>query len=340
MQNLTLEAAPMEGITNYIYRNLHHRYFGGVDRYFSPFIGIYSDNNVKKRDMRDVAPENNSEIKLVPQVLTNHAENFIWIFKKLRALGYEEINLNLGCPSGTVTAKGRGAGFLRTPEKLEEFFDQIFDALGDDAKLISIKTRIGYSDASEMEKLSEIYNKYPFKQLIIHPRVREDFYKGSPNLDAFEKAMDTATAPVIYNGNIFSSNDFNQINGRFGEKNLAGVMLGRGLIADPSLARQIKGGKPMDVDELKSFMTELEAEYLKHFSSEHDALVKIKEIWTYLSWHFEDSDSYMKKLLKSRTMTEYRVQRNLILKEFPTDFHPYSGRLPDGCSRSLMELLQ
>ena len=192
-----------------------------------------------------------------------------------------------------------------------------------------------------MESLSEIYNKYPPKQPIIHPRVREAFYNGSPNLDAFEKALDTATAPVIYNGNIFSLNDFNQINGRFGEKNLAGVMLGRGLIADPSLARQIKGGKPLDIDELKSFLTELEAEYLKHFSSEHDALVKIKEIWTYLAWHFEGADGYMKKrLLKSKTTNEYRVQRNLILKEFPTDFHPYSGHLLDDCSRSLMELLQ
>ncbi|MGN0241032.1 MAG: tRNA dihydrouridine synthase [Candidatus Weimeria sp.] len=319
MTNLTIEAAPMEGITNYIYRNLHNKYFGGADCYFSPFIGIYSDNNVKKRDMRDVAPENNSGIKLVPQVLTNHVDNFIWIFRKLRGLGYEEVNLNLGCPSGTVTAKGRGAGFLLFPEKMNDFFDQVFDALGDDAKLISIKTRIGYSDPGEMERLSDIYNKYPFRQLIIHPRVREDFYNGTPNLDAFEKALYAAASPVIYNGNIFSSNDFNKINGRFSKKNLAGVMLGRGLIADPSLARQIKGGKPVDVDELKGFITELEAGYLSHFSSEHDSLVKIKEIWTYLAWHFEDSDSYMKKLLKAKTMAEYRVQRNLIFNNCRLD---------------------
>ena len=299
----------MEGVTGYVYRNAYAKYYGGIERYFTPFV---ANKKLGHREKNDVCPEHNAGMAVVPQILTNRAEDFLAIAEILREYGYDTVNLNLGCPSGTVTAKGRGAGFLLFPEKLNDFFDQVFDALGDDAKLISIKTRIGYSDASEMEKLSEIYNKYPFKQLIIHPRVREDFYNGSPNLYAFEKALDTATAPVIYNGNIFSSNDFNQINGRFGEKNLAGVMLGRGLIADPSLARQIKGGKPMDVDELKSFMTELEAEYLKHFSSEHDALVKIKEIWTYLAWHFEGADSYMKKLLKAKTMIEYRVQRNLI----------------------------
>jgi len=313
MKNITLEAAPMEGITNYIFRNLHHKYFGGADCYFSPFIGIYSNNNVKRRDLCDIYPENNSGIRLVPQVLTNRAENFIWIFKKLREFGYEEINLNLGCPSGTVTAKGRGAGFLIYPDKLEEFFDQVFDALGDEAKLISVKTRIGFSNPSEMERLTEIYNKFPFKELIIHPRVREEYYNGSPHLDTFEKALNASTVPVCYNGNIFNLNDYNQIT--IGFHNLSGVMIGRGLLADPSLARQIKGGKAMTIDELRTFINELEAAYTEHLKSERNVLFKMKELWTYLARNFSGGDRYIKKLLKAKTLTEYRVQKNLILND-------------------------
>ena len=195
--------APMEGITSYIFRNAFNEIYGHIDKFFAPFISPSEKCPMTPRERKDITPENNKGVNLVPQILTCRSDCFIEAAKELQAMGYKEVNLNLGCPSGTVTAKGRGAGFLLFPEKLNDFFDQVFDALGDDAKLISIKTRIGYSDASEMEKLSEIYNKYPFKQLIIHPRVREDFYNGIPNLDAFEKAMDTATAPVIYNGNIF-----------------------------------------------------------------------------------------------------------------------------------------
>lgn len=316
LKNLIIEAAPMEGITNFIYRNIHHKYFGGPDCYFSPFIGVYSEKNVKKRDLRDVAAENNRELQLVPQVLANKAENFIWIFKKLRGLGYQEINLNLGCPSGTVTAKGRGAGFLLYPDELEEFFDQVFDTLGDEARLISVKTRIGYYNASEMERLAGIYSQFPFKQLIIHPRVRQDFYNGSPDIDAFAKALNTVSCPVCYNGNIFSVHDYEQLVSRFDGTSLSGVMLGRGLIADPSLARQIKGGKPMDVEELKGFVAELESAYTQYFGSEHNALIKVKELWTYFAWHFPGSDTCLKKLLKAKTMSEYRVQRNLIYNNY------------------------
>lgn len=334
--------APMEGITTYLYRQLHNEYFGGVDKYFTPFISVFPDHYIKKRDEREIDPANNEGMKVVPQVLANSSKELVWIFKKLIAMGYDEVNLNLGCPSGTVTAKGRGSGFLKDPQMLDLFFAEVFDKLGDDARMLSVKTRIGYLDASEMEHLSEIYAKYPIKELTIHPRIRKQFYKGLPDMEVFEKALVASSCPVCYNGNVFSLSDYNDIYQKYGYntttnsidnyteeygsiigiyyKNVSGsknnkissVMLGRGIVADPSLGRQIKGGEKMTKAEFKEFRRALENMYKEHLKDNHNVHNKMKEMWFYMSQSFEGADKYIKNILKSKSFSEYQAAVNTL----------------------------
>ena len=194
-------AAPMEGITGYVYRNAHHRVFGGVDRYFTPFLSPGKKRGLRSRELNDVLPEHNEGVPVVPQILTNDWEDFLHTAEILREFGYEEVNLNLGCPSGTVAAKKRGAGFLGYPEELDLFLGRIFD--GTDMG-ISVKTRIGVERPEEFERLLAIYRKYPLRELIVHPRVLRDGYGNTPNLPAFLQALEDSPFPVCYNGDLFS----------------------------------------------------------------------------------------------------------------------------------------
>ena len=164
--------APMEGITGYIYRNAHHRFFPGTDKYFTPFLSPNQNRALNPKEVRDVLPENNEGIYIVPQILTNQADFFLRAAKELKeCYGYEEVNLNLGCPSGTVVSKGKGAGFLADPGGLDAFFDQVYAKA--DVK-VSVKTRIGLSSPEEFYGILDIFNRYPLHELIIHPRVRSE----------------------------------------------------------------------------------------------------------------------------------------------------------------------
>ncbi len=178
--------APMEGITGYIYRNSYEKFFNNIDKYFTPFIVPNKSTSLKTKELRDILPENNKGMNIVPQLLTNDSEAFIITARKLQQLGYNEINLNLGCPAGTVVSKNRGSGFLAKREELDIFLDEIFKI--DDMK-ISIKTRIGKDSPEEFYELIKIYNKYPMEELIIHPRTQKDFYGNKPDLDVFKDAL-------------------------------------------------------------------------------------------------------------------------------------------------------
>lgn len=184
---LHLYFAPLEGITTYPYRNLHHKYFGGVDKYFTPFLAPGPEQGMSVKEMRDVLPENNAGVPVVPQILTNRAGDFLLASKKLAEMGYREINLNLGCPSGTVTAKKKGSGFLLYPDDLDRFFDEVFaDASVRNGEFqISVKTRIGKNEVEEWPEIMEVYNRYPISELTVHPRIQKEFYKGVPHLDVF-----------------------------------------------------------------------------------------------------------------------------------------------------------
>ncbi|MDY3361757.1 MAG: tRNA-dihydrouridine synthase family protein, partial [Clostridium celatum] len=199
--------APMEGITGHIYRNAYEKYFHNIDKYFTPFIVPNQSLSLKTKELRDLQPENNEGLNIVPQILTNDSEGFIITAKKLKELGYDEINLNLGCPAGTVVSKGRGSGFLAKREELDIFLDEIFKIK--DMK-ISIKTRIGKDSPEEFYKLIDIYNKYPLEELIIHPRTRQDFYGNTPNLEVFKDALSLSKHSICYNGDIFTKEDYNR----------------------------------------------------------------------------------------------------------------------------------
>ena len=178
--------APLEGITNNIYRESQHTYFGGIDKYFTPFIAPNEQGILNTKVTRDILPENNKGMNLVPQILTNSADGFIVMCKTLEQYGYTEFNLNLGCPSGTVVSKGRGSGFLAYPDELDKFLDEIYKSDYN----ISIKTRIGKESPEEFYRLLEIYNQYPLTELIIHPRTRKDMYKNTPNWDMYKYAIE------------------------------------------------------------------------------------------------------------------------------------------------------
>lgn len=315
-----ISLAPMEGITTYVYRNALNRHFGGVDKYYTPFL---TASNIKGREKRDVDPANNDVNILIPQVLVNDAELFLTIAKQLQALGYNEVNLNLGCPSGTVTAKGRGAGFLDKTDELDRFLEQIFDKSPID---ISIKTRIGMEFISEWEDIAEIYVKYPAKEIIIHPRVGKELYKGHAHTDIYAD-MVKRLAPKMpntiftYNGDITSPEVLDNISKTISstegfngsdasDKNirLSNIMIGRGVIANPALCYEIRNGQKIDSFKKRflAFHEELIENYLIEMSYEDQVVKKMKELWVYLAKGLDLPSKVIKELLKATSLSSYK----------------------------------
>ena len=293
--------APMEGITGFVYRNAYEKFFGDIDKYFTPFIVPTSSNSFKTKELRDILPENNEGLNIVPQILTNDSEGFINTARKLQALGYEEINLNLGCPSGTVVSKGRGSGFLAKVDELDKFLEEIYKI--DDMK-ISIKTRLGKEKAEEFYKIIEIYNKYPVEELIIHPRTREDFYGNKPNLEIFKDALSISKHSICYNGDIFTLKAYKNFTDNF--KDVDKIMIGRGLLSNPGLIKEIKYGEYLDKETLKSFQEEIFNNYKIVFNEDKNAIYKMKELWGYMIHIFDDNKKYLKKIKKSQTSNDLR----------------------------------
>ena len=293
--------APMEGITGYIYRNTYEKFFGNIDKYFTPFIVTNKSRSLKTKELRDALPENNKGMNIVPQILTNDSEGFITLSSKLQQLGYNEVNLNLGCPAGTVVSKNRGSGFLALREELDRFLDEIFKI--DDMK-ISIKTRIGKDSPEEFYELIKIYNKYPMEELIIHPRTQKDFYGNKPNLEVFKDALALSTNPVCYNGDIFTAHDNNKFIKAFPE--VKTVMLGRGILANPGLMNEIKNNTNIDKVVLKDFHDEILNKYIEIFNEDRNAIFKMKELWGYMIYIFSDNKKYAKKIKKSQKLSDYK----------------------------------
>lgn len=316
--------APLEGITGYIYRKAYHTYFRPADKYFTPFIVPNQKGVFRSGDLNDILPEHNKGMYLVPQILTNRSEDFIRTAKQIAEYGYDEINLNLGCPSPKVVAKGRGSGFLFETDRLDRFLEEIFEGL--DLK-ISIKTRTGKYDYEEFEELLRIYNRYPLEELIIHPRVQQDFYKNKPNWDVFEDAVAKSESPLCYNGDIYTKADYEEWKERFPE--VDAVMLGRGVLRNPMLIEQLAEAdeskkSATEADESKKrtteaggtkngaekervrlFVDKLLADYTEVSGGERNVLFKMKELWFYLGEAFTDSSRYMNQIKKAQNMSAY-----------------------------------
>ena len=306
--------APMEGLTGYVYRNAYHKFFRPMDRYFMPFI---ANKKISNGEIRDLLPEHNEGMHVVPQILTNRSEDFLVVAKEIAQYGYDTVNLNAGCPSATVVAKGRGAGLLAEPEVLDRFLYEIFEGY---AGKISIKTRIGMEDENEWQDILAVYEKYPLEELIIHPRVRKDFYKGNPRLDAFSYAMEESGHRLCYNGDICSAEDLQDRKERFPD--LDRVMLGRGLLCNPFLIEMSKTADDAahdhmqeKKDRLYAFHQEILEGYIQIMSGDRNVLFRMKELWFYLGDCFTNADKYLKKIKKSERLVAYQAAVDALFHE-------------------------
>lgn len=295
----------MEGVTDYTYRRVHSRHFPGLSEYYSPFIAANETRSMKTREKEDVAPEHNSGVVLVPQVLTNRPEVFLWALRELSARGYGKVNLNLGCPSATVVTHGKGAGFLRDTARLGAFFEKVFeDTAALDAE-ISVKTRIGVEDPEEAGRLLALFRRFPIAELIVHPRLRTDFYKGEVRLSAYRLFYEGYGGKLVYNGDIRCGADLMALGALF--PGTDAVMIGRGLVANPALVRELLGGPPLTKEELRRFHDELLAERLEALRDFGHAAGKMKELWFYMGELFPDAGRELKKVKKARSLEEYRA---------------------------------
>ena len=263
--------APMESITIYLYRNIYEQLFGEIDKYYTPFIMPNGKRTFKTREFQDVLPEHNEGLNIVPQILTKNAQDFIRTAKELKELGYNEVNLNLGCPSRTVVAKQKGSGFLQEPEEFEEILS--------------------------------IYNRHPVYELTIHPRLQQEFYKGKPHLDIFEYATKHSGNPLCYNGDIVTKQDYDHITDRF--KDINAVMIGRGLLRNPALVREIKYGQKLTKRELLKMHDTLYVAYQEYLSGDKNVLYKMKEFWNNAAVMFTNHEKYAKKIRKVQNLKNY-----------------------------------
>ena len=298
--------APMEGITDSIYRRLHHTHFGGVDRYYMPFLSPTQHRALTAREARELPKADSVAFTAVPQILTKHSEDFLWAATVCRDLGYDEVNLNLGCPSGTVVAKGKGSGMLRDPDALDAFLEAIYK----DAPLpISVKTRIGIESVREFPKILEIYNRYPIHELTVHPRVRKVFYKGGVEMEAFRYASENSKNKLCFNGNLNSLQDISAFSAEFPQ--IDSVMLGRGLIGDPGMLVGTTAAK------LEAFHNDLLEAYMVCFGSARNAMFRMKENWGFLLHRFEGSEKLGKRLRKTTDVTEFKSITSEIFHTLP-----------------------
>ena len=313
MNDMKIYFAPLEGVTGYIFRNAFSGIYGHVDKYFAPFISPCEKYAMTPRERKDIDPENNIGINLVPQILTCRSDCFIDAAKELHAMGYKEINLNLGCPSGTVCAKGKGAGFLPETSALKAFLDDIYSYAATADIKISVKTRLGFYNPDEFYDLLEIFNCYPLSELIVHPRIRSDYYKGDIRKEYFAYALGHSRNPLVYNGNIYSVKDYEALSDSFGTI-LDPVMLGRGLISDPSLADKLKGfTAETDFAKFKRLHDAIYHGYQKIMSPDINVLFKMRELWTYWQMLFDGKERDIKHLMKARKYAEYEDIVNKIL---------------------------
>ena len=288
--------APMEGLTDSIYRRLHHKYFPGVDRYFMPFLSPTIHRQLTHKEDRELPPADSVGFVAVPQVLTKVSEDFLWAAQVCCDRGYDEVNLNIGCPSGTVVSKGKGSGMLRDVAVLDRFLEEIFAA---SPLPISVKTRLGLEKSEEFPAILEVLNRYPIKELTIHPRVRKQFYTGGVDMKMFDYAVKNSVNPLCYNGDILSLEQAQKLQEQY--PGLQSIMIGRGLIADPGM---LSGGT--DKAALEGFMNELMAVYEVEFGGSRNAIFRLKENWGFLHDRFEGSEKLWKRLRKTTDAAEFK----------------------------------
>lgn len=290
--------APMEGLTDSVYRRLHQKYFPGIDRYYMPFLSPTIHRTLTRKEDRELPMADSVPFTAIPQILTKVPEDFLWAAEKCAERGYEEVNLNIGCPSGTVVSKGKGAGMLSDPDGLDRFLDAVFSS----APLsVSVKTRIGVNSDEEFPRVMEVFNRYPIQELTIHPRARKDFYNAPIRENTFRYAAEHSTNPLCYNGDLCGIADIQAVENRYPQ--VSSVMIGRGLIGDPGMLSP--GGTTAST--LEAFHGELLEEYMALFGSARNAMFRLKENWRYWECRFDGGEKLFKRLRKATDISEYRL---------------------------------
>ena len=305
---MVIDYAPLEGITDSIYRKLHHTYFSGIHRYYMPFLSPTVHRTLTHKEDRELPPADSVPFTAVPQILTKDADAFLWAAEQCALRGYKEVNLNIGCPSGTVVAKGKGAGMLSDLDTLDRFLDEICQK---SPLPVSVKTRVGVNDTDALPRLIDIFNAHPIRELIVHPRTRKDFYTGPIRQDSFRYVLDHYKGPLCYNGDITSPAQAEEVLSRCPA--VQHLMVGRGLIADPGMFTP--GGTKADT--LHRFHDHLLEEYSVAFGSARNAMFRMKENWHYFGPRFQGGEKLLKQLRKTTDLSQFRSITTQIFQTLP-----------------------
>ena len=318
--SVRLSLGPFQGITDAPFRNVFKRHFGGIDKYYTPFFTGIQKDHAKNLQGEEIDPRCNDVETLTPQILSTDAAEILRFATQCKQLGYKEINLNMGCPFPRVANKKRGCGLLPYPEKVEAMFETIFEQI--DIKF-SVKCRLGYFNPEEIEAIIPIFNRFPLSELIIHPRIGKQLYKGEADVERFKALIPYINAPLVYNGDIFSVDGFHHIQGVIAGNDpqspalINHFMLGRGILANPFLAEEIRGGAlkceafdvvnaPERTKRLHEYVIDLYENRLRHASGSPKVLGRMKELWSYLMNSFEEPQAVWRKIKKINALKEYK----------------------------------
>lgn len=319
MNSFRLSLGPFQGITDAPFRNVFKKHFGGIDKFYTPFFTGIQKDHAKNLQVEEIDPRFNDVETLTPQILSTDAEEILRFASQCKELGYKEINLNMGCPFPRVANKKRGCGLLPYPEKITAMLSTVFERI--DLKF-SIKCRLGYFDPDEIVPVIDIFNQYPLSELIIHPRIGKQLYKGEADVKRFSELIPLVKAPLVYNGDIISVDSFERISGMV--KPVNEFMLGRGLLANPFLAEEIKkNGKLNEFsepvcpqkDRLHAYMVDLYEDRLRHAGGSPKVLGRMKELWSYLMYSFDEPQDIWRKIKKINALKEYEEAVDAVFQE-------------------------
>lgn len=304
--NHQLISSPLQGFTDFRFRNAFNKYFGGIDTFYAPYVRLNGKLDIKASYQRDLLPKNNQNINLVPQIMTNSADEFLFVANYVQSLGYKELNWNLGCPYPMVTKRGMGSGLISEFERIDDILNRVHQ---ESDIVVSMKMRLGFENSSEILDALPILNKYPLKSIGIHARLGKQLYKGGVDLMGFENCLKETNHTIFYNGDITSVDVFNETKRQF--PSISNWMIGRGLIANPFLPQMIKDNTnefPTDyMDIFKRFHEELLNSYSEALSGDKHLIMKMYHYWEYFAIIFENYKKPLKKIKKSKTIKDYDV---------------------------------
>ena len=301
--------APLQESTDHIYRSAHVKYFGGIDKYFAPYIVRQNDGTIKPSHLRDIKSTNNQGYLLIPQILAGNPEDFVYTSSVLYENGYNEINLNLGCPYPMVTNKGLGSGLLPYPERIRSILETSLPKI--ECK-VSVKMRAGLQSPEEIFKVIEVLNDFPLSEVILHPRIAKQLYRGAPDETVFAEVHKALKHLLVYNGDIETAENIDRLNGVFGDINT--WMVGRGILKNPFLPLIVKGAKLPERDKkvkiLRDFHDELFFKHSNLLSCHSHLLMRMEKIWSYFCYSFPDPHKTFKRIKKAANITKYEAAVN------------------------------